>query len=494
MDTSLVQTPVLRTRKFRNSQAAWKRLRAKLKPFEDQGKMQYNTVLGAGGFGLVQKWTTNQPKVQGRKPTVAIKTLVKPNHPNSVRSLMREIYWMKRFQGCEHLIQLTDLPEMLVPFPSSDINNENCSQGIPIIVMEELGCGSLYKIMCRIGDIKALNSTLTDEHIDDRVMEYIPNRILWGIFLCLVRGLIGIAYPPDDGLPETRKGQINRETMRGIPEDQEPARIVHSDIDVYNTFVAYAPDEETREDREHRWHPVVKIADYGCMLRWDNDWHYEVRKKSLWGKSRYKAPEQFDPDGNLGAHTNIYQIGNIMHDLITLQLIPNEFRSYAKRKISAGGSSESFMTFGWRLLESSSYKILTDWKNVDISLRVIIAGCMAQEPMWRPKLQHLENICTHRIQHLDEALRDLERGRPPRAPVFVPGDPKVDKLYEKRVPQGKVEPRELLEKFYNEYFVEEWEDVDKYANYWAKKTLETEKPDDDDEEPVLAGLSFGQLV
>ena len=62
---------------------------------EESGEMRYDKVLGAGGFGLVQKWITNEPKIQGRDHSIALKTLIRASNVRAVNALKREVFWMK---------------------------------------------------------------------------------------------------------------------------------------------------------------------------------------------------------------------------------------------------------------------------------------------------------------------------------------------------------------------------------------------------------------
>ncbi|KAI1287850.1 hypothetical protein F5Y03DRAFT_401907 [Xylaria venustula] len=376
---------------------------------------------------------------------------------------------MKHFQGCEHLVQLEDMPEIIQPTITSVFNNENCS-GIPIMVMEELGCGTLDLLMAHIGDVRALNITIPDEYADIKAVEYIPNRALWSIFLCLVRGLIGIAYPPDD--PDSRKGQVIRETMKDVEKGKEPSGIIHSDIDIYNSFIGYPPSHRGPKDPEHIWHPIVKIADYGCMVRWDNSWPDNIKKGSLWGKDAYKSPEQLDPNLPFGTHTNVYQIGQIMHDLITLEPVNFAQRVKTKRSLTVpSGLKLEFMTYGGRLLNGPGYEIKNDWRNVDIELRELAAGCMASEAAWRPPLPQLEFLIQNQVERLDKAAREAKQGLTPSLKVFRETSARVDKLYERRVPAGYIEPDSLLNSFYQIYFREEWDESDKYDNYYSKEEV-----------------------
>ncbi|KAI0405768.1 kinase-like protein [Xylaria palmicola] len=457
----VVRTRSLREKRFQRPQRAWKRLRAGFRPFEEKGYMRYNKVLGFGGFGIVQQWEVYKPDGTFDR-TVAIKTVTRSDHKSSCDALKREIWWNKRFTGSEHLVQLVNLdPEVT---RALDINNEN-TEGVPIMVMEELGRGSLGLLLSRISAMKRTNSLLP---VESRGIEYIPNRALWSIFLCLVRACIGMAYPSAD--PLDRRGLNVRESIADVPEDARGANIIHFDIDIFNTFVADPKD--CGRDVEHNWAPVVKIADYGCMVEWDDNWDDRKKRSSLWGKNRYKAPEQFPwrafNHGTLGPHTNVYQIGNVMHDLITMRQIP--FSQRERKTREAAGGAAQFSTYGWRLLESSDYVIQEDWGRVDLELRELVAGCMAQEPAWRPDMGQLERLIESRMGELT-AQAEHDRLHPDENP-FAPGeDTPGEEVYRRRIPMWRAEPDEFVERFYREYFWETWGDGDRYANYWDNRTL-----------------------
>ncbi|KAI8955552.1 kinase-like protein [Xylaria longipes] len=470
-------TKQLRVEKFQAPQRAWKKLRATLKSFEDEKYMKYNRVLGFGGFGLVQEWDILKPKKKVES-SIAIKTVVNKKNRASVESLKREIYWTKRFTGSEHLIQLVDLDERVMN--AANINDE-FTYGEPNIAMERMGRGSLSLLLHRVTYAPEFNAQVPDNAEHFKLMEYIPNRTLWQMFLCLTRAIIGIGYPSTDA--DNRKGLSIRETTQGVANVFAPERIVHSDIDVGNIFIAdpkdYPPDDE------HPWAPIIKIADYGCMVHWNPDWSRREKGASVWGKESYKAPEQFAPrvfeKEPLGAPVNVYQIGNKIR---ILKDVPVE-------------------TWGWRILPSPDYSVDEDWRNVDLELRELIGRCMADKIIERPTLAQLEQQILGRIadlakqseqkKTLNPESKEFIPGKTPKttfnpgAQDFVPGEPKKptfnpdakefvpggkgNGLYRRRVPMGEVEPEWLLQKFYRDYFIEAWDDPDLYEDYWNKQTL-----------------------
>ncbi|KAI1119126.1 kinase-like protein [Nemania sp. NC0429] len=470
MDNRRVDTKRLRRRRFQGPQKTWKRLRQIFKPLEDMGYMRYRKVLGFGGFGIVQLWDLYNPDGTYYR-SVAIKSIVKPDSASCTAALRREIWWAKQFTGSEHLVQLVHLDPTMTHM--LDINDEDGDGPQPIMVMEHIGKGSLTELLQRLEVMRVTNEGLPE---DQRGMEYIPNRTLWRIFLCLIRACIGMAYPRP--FAEFTSGLLVRETLQGQPREVGPARIIHSDIDPQNIFVQ-APNNWA-QDPEHYETPIVKIGDYGCMTHWDDNWPDEVKYHSIWGKPAYQAPEQLHPNyyipGVMGSQTNVYQIGAVMHDLITLQYIPFTERSVRNRRIADG--LLEFNTYGWRLLNGQVYVVEPDWRKTDLELRELVAGCMAFDVEWRPQLDQLEDLVMRRLQRIEMQSAEAKRGLNPLSAGFVPGQPPRAPVpavpYRERVEMGHVEPDALIQKFYAEYFVDAWNERDKYAGYWSKRTLTPE--------------------
>ncbi|RYC62314.1 hypothetical protein CHU98_g3898 [Xylaria longipes] len=502
-------TKQLRVEKFQAPQRAWKKLRATLKSFEDEKYMKYNRVLGFGGFGLVQEWDILKPKKKVES-SIAIKTVVNKKNRASVESLKREIYWTKRFTGSEHLIQLVDLDERVMN--AANINDE-FTYGEPNIAMERMGRGSLSLLLHRVTYAPEFNAQVPDNAEHFKLMEYIPNRTLWQMFLCLTRAIIGIGYPSTDA--DNRKGLSIRETTQGVANVFAPERIVHSDIDVGNSksissrnldlrtektsqlndlLVFIADPKDYPPDDEHPWAPIIKIADYGCMVHWNPDW----KKELPYGVKSHIRPRVFEKEP-LGAPVNVYQIGNTMHDLVSNRYVKSGRRS-TKIRILKDVPVE---TWGWRILPSPDYSVDEDWRNVDLELRELIGRCMADKIIERPTLAQLEQQILGRIadlakqseqkKTLNPESKEFIPGKTPKttfnpgAQDFVPGEPKKptfnpdakefvpggkgNGLYRRRVPMGEVEPEWLLQKFYRDYFIEAWDDPDLYEDYWNKQTL-----------------------
>ncbi|RYP60218.1 hypothetical protein DL769_008207 [Monosporascus sp. CRB-8-3] len=79
----------------------------------------------------------------------------------------------------------------------------------------------------------------------------IPNRILWGVFLCLTRAVIGMAYPrgADADAPPAREE---------MQDGRAPSTLAHQDITLKNVVVG----SWDKTDPEHRFSPITK-ANFG---------------------------------------------------------------------------------------------------------------------------------------------------------------------------------------------------------------------------------------
>ncbi|ROV98751.1 hypothetical protein VMCG_06765 [Cytospora schulzeri] len=205
----------------------------------------------------------------------------------------------------------------------------------------------------RRGDLATWISKMNDIPVEDQGF---GEKTLWLIFECLYRGCIAMAYPGAfQRGQDPRKDQIPMVT-ESIPED-EPIRnpMVHMDLDPQNIFVG----EFDRQD--HQVMPSFKIADLGLSERPKGELHTDdlEEERYLWslrrrGKRSCYLPEQTSEEwdyvhdlaglrrhqvaGNFGAASNVFHVGVVMWQLITLcqtevPMLPREYQ------IIANGSS-----------------------------------------------------------------------------------------------------------------------------------------------------------
>ncbi|KAI0551212.1 kinase-like domain-containing protein [Xylaria curta] len=107
--------------------------------------------------------------------------------------LKNELRWLKILHGAEHIVGLL----------GQELDGSKVSR--PALVLEYVEYGSIQDLCKRL---KARNIR-------------VPNRVLWSMFLCLIRACIGFAYPPwQNGEHET------------IPADgtKKHSSIIHNDL------------------------------------------------------------------------------------------------------------------------------------------------------------------------------------------------------------------------------------------------------------------------
>ncbi|KAI0430916.1 kinase-like domain-containing protein [Xylaria sp. FL1042] len=309
------------------------------------------------------------------------------------------------------------------------------------------------------GDLDRLLDRLNQENKD------IPNRVLWGFWLCLTRACLAMQFPPrkfhpgrheehpilqPDGQPDFDLTGTGKRIGDELFE-QEPAprrrwaakRYVHFDIDPRNILIG-SFDPGAR-DGEHALVPKLKLADFGLTedikLHKRNTYYQDRRFQGKWG---YYAPEQFGPEwdyirqedsglpeadgpevsgqaiaGNYGPPMNVWGIGLTMWQLITKLEVPRPL------PLQMSGVSQTQMPNHY-----CAY-ILTDDKydRVDLELRQTVAKCLAHEPKYRPQPRTLANQAKRKLKkqfpgETDDMIREWVQEvifNPPLTSVPRPG-------------------------------------------------------------------------
>ncbi|KAJ2989402.1 hypothetical protein NUW58_g3482 [Xylaria curta] len=179
------------------------------------------------------------------------------------------------------------------------------------LLVEEAQRGDLRQLLCRVNAAGGR----------------IPNRVLWGFWLCMVRACVAMEYPPRKFHPRRREPPTDPANARGptslnsnhlgkkiggeLFEDLPPARQrwaskrhVHFDIDPQNILIDQC--DFGAVDDEHRMIPALKLNDFGLATevkpRKRNVYYMNLRMR---GKYGYYAPEQFAVDWDyVKSHTD----------------------------------------------------------------------------------------------------------------------------------------------------------------------------------------------
>ncbi|KAK3312779.1 hypothetical protein B0H66DRAFT_504724, partial [Apodospora peruviana] len=231
-----------------------------------------------------------------------------------------------------------------------------------------------------------------------------PTKVLWQIFDCLFRGIVGLAYPhafqPPGSNPQTDVIAQVSETSAGLPVLTSYCpheTIIHFDIDPLNILVG------DFDSNEHNISPIIKLADYGPVKVFsgrttprDAFQSWKVRSH---GKTGPKPPEQFSEEwdyvnstpqaayqqtaGNYSWWTNLYQIALVMWSAITLCHV--EYPPVAEEFNIDHPEGTTTKEWGY-----GDYLFDQKFSHIDHELRNVVALCLNYNPTRRPAMQMIE--------------------------------------------------------------------------------------------------------
>ncbi|KAK3997936.1 kinase-like domain-containing protein [Cladorrhinum sp. PSN332] len=271
-----------------------------------------------------------------------------------------------------------------------------------------------------------------------------PDQVLWQVFDCLFRAVIGMAYPnsfqPVGSDPRTEHIPPISETSRGLPvldSRSRMQRIIHFDLEPLNILV------DGFDQDEHNIVPLIKVSDLG-LAKMTNGRETDALK--IWatrrsGKYHIYPPEQHtiewdyidelpnlrisETAGNYNWWTNLYQVALVMWKLITLceYEYPPVIEELAI--MQTDGTLTKEWTYGGHLFNPK-------FDNIDVDLRNLIAMCMIHNPTHRPTMEdielsirnHLDNDKTAGDPMVRTWVQDYFGGAPPPQRVPDPVDPR----------------------------------------------------------------------
>ncbi|XXH01382.1 hypothetical protein Hte_007742 [Hypoxylon texense] len=304
-----------------------------VKRYFDEPQYKFQKVLGAGGAGLNLhfKWEGQNPPVD-----FVVKTSLQTWAHAPLRHEIRMTRKMRRAAHCIQSIEPHELdryPEALMrePLPWDDSSDEADSSGDesidvptrPAPVPRRLRSANEQAARDQVlqdrrnqpnnagngpkppkrkdillleyapgGNLEALVGQFQQANNKQAFALMIPNRILWSIWLCLVRACVAMKYPPrkfhpyrprppqptPNPTPEEAEAyrrsmdtysRLRGELIETVPPPERRFRaknIVHFDIDPSNIFLDDTETKWPSPDRlpgEHFTVPLFKLADFG---------------------------------------------------------------------------------------------------------------------------------------------------------------------------------------------------------------------------------------
>ncbi|KAI3394033.1 hypothetical protein diail_3298 [Diaporthe ilicicola] len=362
-------------------------------------------VLGFGGNGIASLFEVWPAGDAGPSKKVVVKSLLRAG-----QSMNDEASVTAALRRARHIVQLLNWGREIMQTPGSNADAV-AAQWAPV----DNDPAMMTLEFMRHGDLHGLIKKLA------RNGDTVPNKVLWRVFFCLVRGCIAMYAPPR--LTRGPNGMaLPWDQWRSVygPDLDEvmPAQtiqvpfpdgwdLVHFDLDPQNVLIG------ENDNNEHSMAPIFKISDLGLAKTTDDPRFSSPTQSWDWrrmGKITILLPEQHHKEwdyidrfpaaeptrprvaGQYGPWSNIYQAATCMQNLITKTTTPYPPAAFgpingpdghpaAVVRDSAGNVVPPFYTHGITL---------TFEADLDQQLMHLLLRCLADLPRDRPSLYELE--------------------------------------------------------------------------------------------------------
>ncbi|KAI8692737.1 Protein kinase domain-containing protein [Fusarium sp. Ph1] len=375
-------------------------------------RFEFIKVLAAGGHGYVSLWRVWFEDGSSKK--VVIKRALGRDF-----DVGRESRFHLRYAGAEHTSQILDLHAEAMKI-QDEVRQRNPLVRLRYRNGSDFNAGSLQLIVFEFMEHGDLHKVLT---LASQMDVQFPDRTLWGIWECLVRGVASVAYVPSflamhrdfDKELQTAIDTNRLEHFLAQLENIQQSHDVHLDLEELNVLAGTAGS--------HPHNPIFKLHDLGAFS------YIMSEKWKTWGDSRYwkmrkpcklhrVTPEQVHQDwdqlrtdegvsldgsqfagedltqghpiaGRFGTWTNIFFIGKVMEAAITFLTEAYPFDAY---HFDSMDGTQSGNTYGWVLQDPS-------FSHVDPTLRDLIMRCQLEVPGERPSITALLREIAIRKMH-----------------------------------------------------------------------------------------------
>ncbi|KAI1454256.1 kinase-like domain-containing protein [Annulohypoxylon moriforme] len=286
---------------------------------------------GRGGQGSVYKVKYVRPGTSSDTARALVLKIADPERSSDVQGLRREKEILMRLQGCKHIVRCRVGPEDPLAPAEEEL-------GWAWVYLDQIENGTLIGFMQRLKEATLMR---------------LPNRMLWTMFLCMIRSCIAMAWPRDEE-------DVNESTRR---TPSRPTGLSHNDVHGGNIMFGSFMDHP-----EHTRTPILKLLDFGIA-----------------GRINVNDGEE------TGEQRNILDMGIMMATLIGMQTDRKYTGEEMEVDLSTLNRGEAVLSPASNLLEDVDMGTPDPFPQVNLQLRLIVAACMASDPNDRPSLAELEN-------------------------------------------------------------------------------------------------------
>ncbi|KAI0528236.1 hypothetical protein F5B22DRAFT_641209 [Xylaria bambusicola] len=271
----------------------------------------------------------------------------------------KETEYLERMENCQHVVNLVAVHNNPLITTRPPLRDKHVFYDKEWLMEEYLENGSLTHLLERLNaKCKAQPGTA-----------FLPNRVLWGLFYCLLKMEIAMAWPDQDGNDEPEEC-LSEKVFEYIEHgDLHEGNLMFGSDTHCNSFL-----------------PVLKLIDLAAATE-DND-EGETRVADL-----AHNPEAIA--------RNLFDIGKVMAililpgqwDQLTLKLVPEREEKVA---IKSPFSQDTFETIAVELLAP-----IPECYAVEDPLKILVAACMAVDYQRRPRIVELHDFVRRMVRRRD---------------------------------------------------------------------------------------------
>ncbi|KAI0099231.1 hypothetical protein GGR51DRAFT_576348 [Nemania sp. FL0031] len=186
---------------------------------------------------------------------------------NADDDLRNEYRWLKMLRGAEHIVQLVDFADCSLNIAGVSNGEDTYEESVQKMKDEEAASGGDGDHL-NIEDKVRRSPTFALEYIEYGTLfklltllwrsgqKWVPSRLLWRIWLCMVRQCVAMAYPPD--IPDDLyTGELRREVI----QNEKPLSTLTQNSAHGHNFMFGEPQLPGSEHEPNL--PIVKLIDFG---------------------------------------------------------------------------------------------------------------------------------------------------------------------------------------------------------------------------------------